>query len=85
MHLLRWRAIQLAIGEGCVEMDLGGVDVPGARRRPEPGEPMHGLLEHKLSFGAEWVELAGAQERVHRPIRYAAGRAASAALRIVRR
>ena len=85
MHLLRWRAIQLAMREGRSEMDLGGVDVAGARRRPVEGEPMHGLLEHKLSFGAEWVELVGAQERVDRPLRYAAGRAIVAAGRRIRR
>jgi lipid II:glycine glycyltransferase (peptidoglycan interpeptide bridge formation enzyme) len=75
MHLLRWRAIELALAEGRDEMDLGGVDVAGARRPPEPGEPTHGLYEHKRSFGADWVELAGAQERVGRPVRYALGRA----------
>jgi hypothetical protein len=77
MHLLRWRAIQLAMAEGRTEMDLGGVDVAGARRVPEPGEPTFGLYEHKRSFGAEWVALAGAQERVARAWRYAAGRAAA--------
>ncbi len=77
MHLLRWRAIELALVEGRSEMDLGGVDVAGARRPPEPGEPTHGLYEHKRSFGAQWVALAGAQERVARPWRYAAGRAAA--------
>ncbi len=75
MHLLRWRAIELALAERCTEMDLGGVDVVGARRPPEPGEPTYGLYEHKRSFGATWVELAGARERVARPWRYAAGRA----------
>jgi lipid II:glycine glycyltransferase (peptidoglycan interpeptide bridge formation enzyme) len=85
MHLLRWRAIQLAIREGRREMDLGGVDVPGARRRPVDDEPMHGLLQHKLSFGAEWLELAGAQERVHRPLRYGAGRAIGALARRIGR
>ena len=77
MHLLRWRAIQLALGEGRVEMDLGGVDVAGARREPEPGEATYGLYEHKRSFGARWVALAGAQERVARPWRYQAGRVTS--------
>jgi hypothetical protein len=77
MHLLRWRAIQLALAEGRAEMDLGGVDVAGARRPPEPGEPTFGLYEHKRSFGATWVELAGAQERVASPARYAAGRMTS--------
>ena len=74
LHLLRWRAIQLAIRSGFGEMDLGGVDVAGARRQPREGEPMHGLLQHKLSFGAQWLELAGAHERVIRPNRYRAGR-----------
>ncbi|HLX35290.1 MAG TPA: GNAT family N-acetyltransferase [Candidatus Limnocylindrales bacterium] len=73
-HLLRWRTIQLAIREGRAEMDLDGADVPGARRVPEPGEPAYGLYQHKRSFGAEWVELVGARERVVRPGRYAAGR-----------
>jgi len=77
MHLLRWRAIQLALAEGRDEMDLGGVDVAGARRPPEPGEPTFGLYEHKRSFGAEWVALAGAQERVGGPVRYAVGRVAT--------
>jgi lipid II:glycine glycyltransferase (peptidoglycan interpeptide bridge formation enzyme) len=81
MHLLRWRAIQLAIAENRSEMDLGGVDLVGARRLPVPGEPTWGLYEHKRSFGAEWVALAGAQERVVRSWRYAAGRAASRASR----
>ena len=72
MHLLRWRAIQLALAEGR--------DGDGPRRAwtwrargatPEPGEPTYGLYEHKRSFGATWVELAGAQERVARPWRYA--------------
>ena len=77
MHLLRWRAIQLALAEGRAEMDLGGVDVAGARREPRPGEATYGLYEHKRSFGAQWVELVGAQERVARPWRYRAGRVAS--------
>ena len=85
LHLLRWRAIQLAIREGCAEMDLGGVDVPGARRPPVEGEPMHGLYEHKRSFGAAWIQLAGAHERVIRPRRYALGRAIARAARLVGR
>ncbi len=83
LHLLRWRAMQLAIREGRAELDLGGVDVPDARREPRPGEPMWGLYEHKRSFGAEWLELAGAHERVARPVRYAAGRAALRAARLL--
>ncbi|TMC61361.1 MAG: GNAT family N-acetyltransferase, partial [Chloroflexi bacterium] len=83
LHLLRWRAIQLAMREGCLEMDLGGVDTPGARREPREGEPMHGLYQHKLSFGARWLELAGAHERVIRPSRYRVGRLLARARRLV--
>jgi lipid II:glycine glycyltransferase (peptidoglycan interpeptide bridge formation enzyme) len=83
MHLLRWRAIQLALAEGRTEMDLGGVDVAGARREPVEGEPTFGLYEHKQSFGASWVALAGAQERVGRPWRYALGRGMARLERVV--
>ncbi|MDF2735497.1 MAG: peptidoglycan bridge formation glycyltransferase FemA/FemB family protein [Chloroflexota bacterium] len=85
MHLLRWRAIQLAMRERCNEMDLGGVDIGPYHREPVDGEPMFGLYEHKRSFGAEWVEMTGAHERVIRPWRYLAGRAAARAVRLVRR
>jgi lipid II:glycine glycyltransferase (peptidoglycan interpeptide bridge formation enzyme) len=84
MHLLRWRAIQLALAEGRTEMDLAGVDVPGARRPPTPGEPTYGLYEHKRSFGAEWIELAGAQQLVARPWMHAARRLLSGAARTFR-
>jgi lipid II:glycine glycyltransferase (peptidoglycan interpeptide bridge formation enzyme) len=84
-HLLRFRAIELALREGCREMDLGGVDVAGARHEPQPGDAMHGLYQHKRSFGAVWVELAGAHERVIRPGRYRAGRVASALVARTRR
>jgi lipid II:glycine glycyltransferase (peptidoglycan interpeptide bridge formation enzyme) len=86
LHLLRWRAIQLAIREDRDEMDLGGADVAGARREPREGEPMWGLYQHKLSFGGTWVELAGAHEKVLGPSRYRAGRiAARVARRLGRR
>jgi hypothetical protein len=81
MHVLRWRAVQLAIRESSVELDMGGVDLPGARRIPLPGEPMYGLYEHKQSFGATWLELRGAYERVFRPARYLGGRVISRLLR----
>jgi lipid II:glycine glycyltransferase (peptidoglycan interpeptide bridge formation enzyme) len=84
-HLLRWRAIQLAIREGCGEMDLGGVDVPGARRQPRESDPTYGLYQHKMSFGGQWLELAGAHERVIRPNRYRAGRVISRLTRFVQR
>jgi lipid II:glycine glycyltransferase (peptidoglycan interpeptide bridge formation enzyme) len=74
VRLILWRAIQLAVRERLQEMDMGGVDVPGARRVPEEGEEMHGLYAFKRSFGAEWLELTGNHEWVARPWRYAAGR-----------
>ncbi len=67
MHLLRWTAIRRAIEAGDASIDLGGVDLPGARRIPQPGEPTYGLYEHKRSFGAHWVECAPAHEVVLRP------------------
>lgn len=85
LHLARWRAIQLAIREGASEMDLGGADLPGARREPVEGEPMWGLYQHKLAFGGRWLALAGAHERISRPRRYAAGRLAARVARLVRR
>jgi lipid II:glycine glycyltransferase (peptidoglycan interpeptide bridge formation enzyme) len=85
LHLLRWRAIQLAMTEGRTEMDLGGVDVTGARREPREGEPTWGLYQHKRSFGGEWLELAGAHERVLDANRYRLGRLAARAARILRR
>lgn len=77
LHLLRWRALQLAIRAGASELDLGGVDVAGARGEPRPGDPTYGLYEHKRSFGAEWVTQAGAQERVLRGWHRDLGRAAA--------
>ncbi len=85
LHLLRWRAIELALREGRAEMDLGGVDVAGARREPREGEPMWGLYQHKRSFGGEWLELTGAHERVLDPNRYRLGRIAARAARLLRR
>jgi lipid II:glycine glycyltransferase (peptidoglycan interpeptide bridge formation enzyme) len=85
LHLLRWRAIQLALREGRAEMDLGGVDVAGARREPREGEPMWGLYQHKRSFGGEWLELTGAHERILDPNRYRLGRVASRAKRLLGR
>lgn len=85
MHLLRWTAIREAVAAGHRSIDLGGVDVRGARRMPEKGDPNHGLYEHKASFGAEWTESAGAHEIVIRPLVYRAGLAAGAVRRLVRR
>jgi lipid II:glycine glycyltransferase (peptidoglycan interpeptide bridge formation enzyme) len=77
VRLVVWEAIKDALAEGRDEMDLGGVDVPGARRRPQPGEPAHGMLTFKESFGARWMELTGAHERVFSPTRYTLGRIAA--------
>jgi lipid II:glycine glycyltransferase (peptidoglycan interpeptide bridge formation enzyme) len=85
LHLLRWRAIQLALREGRAEMDLGGVDIAGARHEPREGDAMWGLYQHKRSFGGEWLELTGAHERVIDPNRYRVGRLASRAKRLLRR
>ncbi len=85
LHLLRWRAIQLAIREGCEEMDLGGVDVAGARGEPREGDPLFGLYQHKRSFGGRWLELTGAHERVYDSRGYQAGRLSGRFARVVRR
>jgi lipid II:glycine glycyltransferase (peptidoglycan interpeptide bridge formation enzyme) len=85
LHLLRWRAIQLAIREGCAEMDLGGADLPGARREPVEGDAMYGLYQHKRSFGATWLELTGAHERVFDARGYAVGRLTARLARLIGR
>jgi lipid II:glycine glycyltransferase (peptidoglycan interpeptide bridge formation enzyme) len=85
LHLLRWRAIQLAIREACSEMDLGGVDVAGARGEPQEGDPLYGLYQHKRGFGGRWLELTGAHERVFDARGYALGRLTSRVARMARR
>jgi lipid II:glycine glycyltransferase (peptidoglycan interpeptide bridge formation enzyme) len=85
LHLLRWRAIQLAIREGCREMDLGGVDVAGSRGEPRDGDPLYGLYQHKRAFGGRWLELTGAHERVFDPRGYALGRLAGRVTTILHR
>lgn len=85
LHLLRWRAIQLAIREGCGEMDLGGVDVAGSRGEPQDGDPLYGLYQHKRAFGGRWMELTGAHERVFDPRGYQAGRIAGRVARLLGR
>ena len=85
LHLLVWRGIQLAMRGGLREFDLGGVDVPGARRKPIDGEGTFGLLKFKEAFGAHWVDQSGAFEWVARPSRYALGRVLAGVARRVRR
>ncbi len=84
MQLLRWTAMTMALGEGMTVLDLGGVDVAGARRPPAPGEATWGLYQHKLGFGAHWIESAGAHELVLKPTVYRAALLARAARRAVR-
>jgi lipid II:glycine glycyltransferase (peptidoglycan interpeptide bridge formation enzyme) len=71
MHLVRFTAMSMALAEGAALIDLGTVDVPGARREPVQGEATFGLYEHKRSLGARWVESAAAHEIVLRPWRNA--------------
>ena len=85
LHLLRWRAIQLAIRERRAEMDLGGVDVEGTRGEPHEGDELYGLYQHKRSFGGAWLELTGAHERADDPRGYALGRLLQRAGRVLRR
>jgi len=79
MHLVRWTAIAASVIAGDPIIDLGGVDAPGFRREPIPGDPMYGLYEHKRSFGAHWVPSAAAHELILQPARYRAGRLAGQA------
>jgi lipid II:glycine glycyltransferase (peptidoglycan interpeptide bridge formation enzyme) len=74
IHLLIWRAIQLAAREGLGEFDLAGVDVAGHRTEPREGDAMYGLYSFKRSFGGHWVELTGNHERIARAPRYMIGR-----------
>ncbi len=67
MHLLRWTAIRDALLEGASAIELGGVDLPGQRHAPRPGEPGHGLYEHKRGFGAVWADRAPPRRIVLRP------------------
>jgi hypothetical protein len=67
MHLVRWVAIRDALAAGVAAIELGGVDLPGHRERPRPGDPNHGLYEHKRAFGATWVERSPARRIVLRP------------------
>jgi len=85
MQLLRWEAMRLALAAGMPCLDLGGVDITGARERPAPGDVTWGLYEHKAGFGARWVESAGAHELVLRPAVYRAGLVARSARRALRR
>ena len=67
MHLVRWTVIRDALAEGVRAVELGGVDLPGRREPPVPGDPNHGLYVHKASFGATWVVRTPARRLVLRP------------------
>jgi len=67
MHLVRWTAIRAAHAEGCPAIELGGVDLPGHRTPPQPGDPNRGLYEHKRGFGAAWVHREPARRIVLSP------------------
>lgn len=67
MHLLRWTAIRDALREGATAIELGGVDLPGHRQPPGPGDPGRGLYEHKRGFGARWIERSPPHRIVLRP------------------
>jgi hypothetical protein len=67
MHLVRWIAIRDAFREGASAIELGGVDLPGHREIPQPGDPTYGLYEHKRGFGAVWVEREPPRRIVLRP------------------
>lgn len=80
MHLVRWTAIADALREGAHAIELGGVDLPGHRQPPGPGEPGRGLYEHKRGFGAQWLERSPARRIVLRP---AADRLARSRRRVI--
>jgi lipid II:glycine glycyltransferase (peptidoglycan interpeptide bridge formation enzyme) len=67
MHLVRATAIDDALAEGCTAIELGGVDLPGHRTPPEPGDPNRGLYEHKRGFGAVWQQREPPRRIVLRP------------------
>jgi lipid II:glycine glycyltransferase (peptidoglycan interpeptide bridge formation enzyme) len=75
MHLVRATLLGDAVRDGATHVDLGGVDLPGRRTPPKPGDPNHGLYEHKASFGARWVEREPARRIVLRPWADRVGRA----------
>lgn len=67
MHLVRATAIEGALADGCRAIELGGVDLPGHRSPPRPGDANRGLYEHKRGFGARWIEREPARRIVLRP------------------
>jgi lipid II:glycine glycyltransferase (peptidoglycan interpeptide bridge formation enzyme) len=80
-RLLIWRGIQVALDERRTVVDLGGVDTAGSRGRPNKGDPTYGAYQLRESFGARWVELAGAHRKTMRPRSISVGRVVAAARR----
>ncbi|MFN8623208.1 MAG: peptidoglycan bridge formation glycyltransferase FemA/FemB family protein [Chloroflexota bacterium] len=85
MHLVRATLLRDALLAGAEAVDLGGVDLPGRREPPKPGDPNHGLYEHKSSFGAVWVVREPARRIVLRPWADRAARLSREALVTARR
>lgn len=85
MHLVRSTLLADALLEGARHVDLGGVDLPGRREPPRPGDPNHGLYEHKAGFGAVWVDREPARRIVLRPWADRAGRVSRRSVGAVRR
>jgi lipid II:glycine glycyltransferase (peptidoglycan interpeptide bridge formation enzyme) len=74
VRLLVWRGIQIALDERRTSVDLGGIDTPAFRDKPDKGDPTYGMYQFKESFGARWVELTGAHRKTMRPMHGLAGR-----------
>jgi hypothetical protein len=81
VRLLVWRAIQIALDERRSAVDLGGVDTPELRRRPDKGDVTYGAYQFRETFGARWVEMTGAHRKTMHGARGSVGRIASGALR----
>jgi lipid II:glycine glycyltransferase (peptidoglycan interpeptide bridge formation enzyme) len=85
MHLVRATLLRDALLDGARYVDLGGVDLPGRRGIPQPGDPNRGLYEHKAGFGATWVVREPARRIVLRPWADRAGRLSRRALGTARK
>ena len=84
MRLLVWRGIQVALDERRSVVDLGGVDTPALRRRPDKGDATYGAYQFRDSFGARWVELTGAHRKTMHSLGGSVGRVAAAVRRLGR-
>jgi lipid II:glycine glycyltransferase (peptidoglycan interpeptide bridge formation enzyme) len=84
VRLLVWRGIQVALDERRSVVDLGGVDTPALRRRPDKGDETYGAYQFRESYGARWVELTGAHRRTMHSLGGSVGRVAAAVRRLGR-